>query len=290
MTDAAQWKATVDALDGRWQVNIEDSLGNRYSVGSAYGYREDAQALADRLAAETEQPNDGAGAELRMLEKAYEHGWNEAAEWADRDDLWSDVGSGAYKQARDKLLSELKPAQPPPTSARGVTDDFLRHCARVMRGVIAFCEPKPRKAYDDPTEHCGGQALAELESCATDLEAAEQHRAASGSGAEPVAWRCFHCDEVFTDEQTARDHFGPHQLDQAACQIPIAEYRRMNETVRRYNAEDTALHREIFRLRASIPELTKRAEEEGYARGLTDSRIETTPPHRNRSPHDHERR
>jgi hypothetical protein len=30
-------------------------------------------------------------------------------------------------------------------------------------------------------------------------------------------WRCFHCDEVFTDYEAARLHFGPHEGWEAAC-------------------------------------------------------------------------
>jgi hypothetical protein len=32
------------------------------------------------------------------------------------------------------------------------------------------------------------------------------------------AWRCFHCDAVFTDEDAARAHFGRNEFEDAACQ------------------------------------------------------------------------
>lgn len=31
-------------------------------------------------------------------------------------------------------------------------------------------------------------------------------------------WRCFHCDDVYTDEAAAREHFGVHQAMKPLCQ------------------------------------------------------------------------
>lgn len=42
--------------------------------------------------------------------------------------------------------------------------------------------------------------------------------------AEPAReWRCFHCDALFLAESAARQHFGPDEGYQPACQIKAAE-------------------------------------------------------------------
>src|SRR5690606_39866490 len=51
-----------------------------------------------------------------------------------------------------------------------VDKKFLEHCLSVMRGVGELCQPIPRKSEDDPTEYCGGQALAELANCHNKLQ------------------------------------------------------------------------------------------------------------------------
>jgi len=33
----------------------------------------------------------------------------------------------------------------------------------------------------------------------------------------PIKWRCFHCGEVFVDEDQAREHFGQSEDEPAAC-------------------------------------------------------------------------
>ena len=42
-------------------------------------------------------------------------------------------------------------------------------------------------------------------------------------------WRCFHCDEVFTDEQEATVHFGPHEGYTALCVDKDIQERRQLE-------------------------------------------------------------
>lgn len=90
---------------------------------------------------------------------------------------------------------------------------------------------------------------------------------------EPRApgWRCFHCGELFTSPGPAQVHFGPTEHSKPACQIDAAEYRAMEERMRRYNEEDSDLHREVHRAHNKGVEGAKRAEEAGYARGLKDA-------------------
>ena len=90
--------------------------------------------------------------------------------------------------------------------------------------------------------------------------------------AQPEAWRCFHCDEVFTDRESAQEHFGVSQYKDPACQIDIAKYRDMEETLRRFHNEDTDQLREIHALYTEKTTAVRRAEEQGYAKGLEDAR------------------
>lgn len=84
-------------------------------------------------------------------------------------------------------------------------------------------------------------------------------------------WRCFMCDEVFTTEQTAAEHFGTRQSHQPACTINIKEYRKMEARMERYNEEDADIHRAMYRQQGEHSEALLREEEKGYARGLDDA-------------------
>lgn len=99
-------------------------------------------------------------------------------------------------------------------------------------------------------------------------------RAAAPDGAQAVAWRCFYCDESFTDRVAALEHFGPGdgytRQSRTACQIDIAEYRRMVEKEARYAEEDAEVHRSMHRMAGEHQQALQRAEESGYARGLRD--------------------
>ena len=84
------------------------------------------------------------------------------------------------------------------------------------------------------------------------------------------SWRCFHCDAVFTDRDSAAEHFGVDETRQPACQIDIAEYRRMEAINARHVDEDTDLHRTIYAMQTKHIDELRRAEESGYAKGLKD--------------------
>ena len=106
--------------------------------------------------------------------------------------------------------------------------------------------------------------------CADIDKALSRTRAADGEAGESKEWRCFHCDAVFADAESAVLHFGTSEIQPPACQIDIAEYRAMELRVRRCNEEDTDLHREIHGLQAKHQVDLRREEEKGYARGLSD--------------------
>jgi hypothetical protein len=77
-------------------------------------------------------------------------------------------------------------------------------------------------------------------------------------------WRCFYCDEVFTDPEAARLHFGEDCMPVAACQFSITAVREMEWQLARYRAEDSDKDREFYRMQAEHTVALRRAEEEGY--------------------------
>lgn len=89
---------------------------------------------------------------------------------------------------------------------------------------------------------------------------------------QAAVWRCFHCDETFTDAAAARAHFGDSERQQAICTIDAVHFRWMEEQHRRNVDEDSEALRAIGRLTSEHETLRRRAEEEGYARGLRDAK------------------
>ena len=88
------------------------------------------------------------------------------------------------------------------------------------------------------------------------------------------SWRCFHCDEVFTTVEAAGEHFGPNCICSPACQIDIAEYRRMEEVHARHVAEDSEMGRKFHGMRADHMRDLIAEEQKGYDKGLADGRKE----------------
>lgn len=96
------------------------------------------------------------------------------------------------------------------------------------------------------------------------------------TGKDSGPWRCFHCDEVFSDHESAALHFGTSEHQAPACTIDVAEYRAMEQRMHRYNEEDSDLHREIYGMQARHQAALRSEEERGYARGLEDGRLDAT--------------
>lgn len=85
-------------------------------------------------------------------------------------------------------------------------------------------------------------------------------------------WRCFHCDESFTDASAAREHFGHSERQQALCTIDPTHFRWLEEQHRRTCDDDTQVLRTISALAGEHERLRAQAEEQGYARGLRDAK------------------
>jgi hypothetical protein len=94
-------------------------------------------------------------------------------------------------------------------------------------------------------------------------------------------WRCFFCDDVFTDREAAALHFGCFdscEPDVTACKLMahqqhVLEYiRGLEEEVRLYQAENYPAIKAMYALEDDMRRAVKAAEEKGYARGVDDMR------------------
>lgn len=90
-----------------------------------------------------------------------------------------------------------------------------------------------------------------------------------------AGWVCFHCGRGFADTPRGQElavlHFGSTVYTKPACQYDTNELREMEAELRRYREEDTDLHRAIHAARSEGVRRAKRAEEDGYAKGLAVS-------------------
>lgn len=92
-----------------------------------------------------------------------------------------------------------------------------------------------------------------------------------------TAWRCFHCDEVFTDAACAELHFGKYQDCEPICTVGAARYRDLEDQLADYRSEADAASKTFYEMGARHAGLERRAEEKGYERGLRDARAAEPP-------------
>jgi hypothetical protein len=83
-------------------------------------------------------------------------------------------------------------------------------------------------------------------------------------------WRCFHCDEVFTNEDAARDYFGPSIHSNPSCMVDAAKLRELEARLQRYHDEDTDWHRAFYKLGSDHDRAMRAHGDAEYARGLRD--------------------
>lgn len=107
---------------------------------------------------------------------------------------------------------------------------------------------------------------------------------------EPVTWRCFHCSFETSDPEEAHAHFGDDSGDPVLCILWVSmddaerahEYQQLVLELNAKREEQFVLRAEIenesaegmrlFReLESRVHQDMRRAEEEGYARGLRDA-------------------
>lgn len=89
-------------------------------------------------------------------------------------------------------------------------------------------------------------------------------------------WRCFFCDEVFTDRAAASEHFGVSLDSEPLCKISAEEggiagkLREFEEQLIPYRLEDSVTERRMLAMQAEHATALRREEEKGYSRGLAD--------------------
>lgn len=95
---------------------------------------------------------------------------------------------------------------------------------------------------------------------------------------EAPAWRCFFCDELFTDPQAAANHFGcDHPGNEPLCKLAQVDggiakvIADLASTLHGFQIEDNASFREFYSLGADHARALIREEQRGYDRGLADA-------------------
>ncbi len=89
-------------------------------------------------------------------------------------------------------------------------------------------------------------------------------------------WRCFHCDEVFTNPVHALEHFGGDESVTPACKIRGSEghlityIRRLETELRSYRDDSDLITRAWLAKESEQHQALIREEEKGYARGVRD--------------------
>lgn len=100
--------------------------------------------------------------------------------------------------------------------------------------------------------------------------------------AKPMTWRCFHCDEVFTDKHSAEIHFGRDMNRTPACKIKGSELGLVEAMRRAENdaseawhvihAETTDASKAYYAQNSRHQEQLRVIEQIGYDRGIDDAK------------------
>lgn len=95
-------------------------------------------------------------------------------------------------------------------------------------------------------------------------------------------WRCFHCDEVFTERRCAAAHFGANEEAEPACKIKQGGERGLLDALRKaesdladawhmIHSESTDAAKAYYAQTSRHREQLTAAEQTGYDRGLADA-------------------
>lgn len=120
-----------------------------------------------------------------------------------------------------------------------------RNDRRIDRAQLAACEAERNSRVDSDTSaklRAGMARLPRLEAEIAELKT-ENERLARREAEK--TWRCFHCDETFTDAAEAQEHFGTRRFaDTAACQLTaeqVKELRALEATNEQLRCENDDL-------------------------------------------------
>lgn len=138
----------------------------------------------------------------------------------------------------------------------------------------------PRLWVEDPEITCPDCRMPPTEYIRADLGRETPTLPDSATYPRPAhGWTCFHCGETFRVPGLAADHFGADPTAQPACQIKAGHERHLVAAIRdaeaqlaRYRSEDSDTDRAMARMKSEHSAELQRAEEKGYAAGLSDGR------------------
>lgn len=99
---------------------------------------------------------------------------------------------------------------------------------------------------------------------------------------EIKSWRCFHCDEVFTSQKLASDHFGMDCLTTLGCvkklnggeAALLDEIAQLRNTLASFYAEDGNIEKWARDKVATAELKVPAAEQRGYDKGVSDMRAQ----------------
>ena len=101
-----------------------------------------------------------------------------------------------------------------------------------------------------------------------------------------VTWRCYFCDETFTDPKEAGAHFGAENYREPLCKLATVEgglaahiaglESEVDKLRRQAFDEDSAAERAHFGREADHARALVEAEQKGYERGLRDAGLPET--------------
>ncbi len=90
-------------------------------------------------------------------------------------------------------------------------------------------------------------------------------------------WRCFHCDQVFTSERWAREHFGNDLYSYPACRIKdheghLIDYvRKLEAEIHDHRTENHKVLLAAYSMQMDAQRMVPEAEQRGYDKGVSEA-------------------
>lgn len=147
----------------------------------------------------------------------------------------------------------------------GVATEVNDKAVAILRRVLEREATGDRVVGSDPADSAEAVRTADADT---------PRNCAAGS---PVVWRCFFCDEVFTREQDAAEHFGADRGSLSGCQIKgyegglLGYIRDQEGQLARYRSEVDPITLAMEAMRSEHATALLRVEEVGYGRGVSDT-------------------
>lgn len=110
--------------------------------------------------------------------------------------------------------------------------------------VIHAIAVEAMTAQSDPNAEAQHYRKALIGICNMALKAQDVLAEVSSPAMPQLEWRCFHCDEVFTDALEATQHFGSEEFKTPACRMSSDDVKRLRDL----EDENAALRHENDRL------------------------------------------